>query len=93
MPSHPPGNTPAICTFICSIIIDIIGLSPFSISFNVDNKEGGIIPKLKRAALKVMRVNARNKATKRISECSMLSERALDKSGMKEHECAVEGNI
>ena len=74
-------------------ILRIQGISENHQDFNVDNKEGGSIPKLKRAALKVMRVNARNKATKRISECSMLSERALDKSGMKEHECAVEGNI
>ena len=70
-------------------ILRIQGISENNM--NVDNNEGGSIPKLKIAALKVMRANARNKAIKRISDCSMLSEKASDKGAKKEHECAVEG--
>ena len=70
-------------------ILRIQGISENNI--NVDNNEGGSIPKLKIAALKVMRVNARNKAIKRISECSMLSENASDKGTKNEHESAIEG--
>ena len=70
-------------------ILRIQGISENNI--NVDDNEGGSIPKLKIAALKVMRVNARNKAIKRISECSMLSENTSDKGAKNEHECAIEG--
>ena len=72
-------------------ILRIQGISENSHDMNVDSKEAGSIPKLKIAAFKVMRVNARNKAIKRISEYSMLSEKVSDKGTKKEHECAVEG--
>ena len=42
-PSHPPGNDCANCDFICSNIIIIIGLSPFSISSNADNIDVRIV--------------------------------------------------
>ena len=72
-------------------ILRIQGISENNPDINVDGKEGGSIPKLKIAAFKVMRVNARNKAIQRISECSMLSENTSDKGAKKEQECAVEG--
>ena len=57
--------------------------------FNVDNQND--IPKLKKVIFKVMRVNARDKATKRISECSSFRERTKDENGKGGNEGEVEG--
>ena len=57
--------------------------------FNVDNQKD--IPKLKKVIFRVLRLNARHKATKRISECSSFRERTKDENGKGGKEEDVEG--